>query len=429
METLRMSQVERRRMVVLSQVSSGKLSVRRASELLSVSYRQAKRLWSRYQAEGDAGVVHRLRGRPSNHRAARELRERVLGRYREAYHDYGPTLAAECLAEEDLAVGVETLRQWLKGAGLWSMARERRAHRRRRARKEHRGELLQMDGSHHDWFEGRRAWAVLMVMIDDAVGRIYARFFEAETLAAAFTMLREYAGKYGFPQAIYVDRAGIYRSDREPTEAEVLAEKQPQTQFGRAMEELGVKLILARSPQAKGRVERMNGTLQDRLVKALRRAGISDLAAANRFLEEEFLEPFNARFGVAPMAAADLHQAVPAELDLARVLSVQEERVVQNDWTVRWNNSYLQLSRASQVQPGQRVQVCEQLDGRVRVFAGERELSWSATRSEPSRPRKPSPVRRRPTKSSQGQKPAATHPWRDQPRPRPSLPPQSCSAR
>jgi hypothetical protein len=428
METLRMSQLERRRLVVMGQVLSGKLTLPEARELLSVSYRQAKRIWSRYQVEGDAGVVHRLRGRPSNHRAATEFRERVLGRYREAYHDYGPSLAAECLAEEGLAVGVETLRQWLKGAGLWSGARERRAHRRRRARKEHRGELMQMDGSHHDWFEGRRAWAVLMVMIDDATGRIHARFFEAETLEAAFTMVRDYAGKYGLPQAIYVDRAGIYRSDREPTEEEWLAEREPQTQFGRAMEELGVRLILARSPQAKGRVERMNRTLQDRLVKALRQRGISDLATANRFLEEEYLEPFNARFGVAPAVAADLHQQVPAELDLSRVLSVQEERVVQNDWTVRWNNAYLQLSRASQVQPGQRVQVCAQLDGRVRVFARERELSWSATRSEPNRPRKPSPVRGRPTKSSQGQKPAATHPWRGKPRPRPSLPPPAVAA-
>jgi hypothetical protein len=267
-----------------------------------------------------------------------------------------------------------------------------------------------------------------MVMIDDATGRIHARFFEAETLAAAFTMVLDYAGKYGLPQAIYVDRAGIYRSDREPTEEEILAGKEPQTQFGRALEELGVRLILARSPQAKGRVERMNQTLQDRLVKAMRQRGISDLQAANRFLEEEFLEPFNARFGVAPEAAADMHQAVPAELDLARVLSVQEERVVQNDWTVRWNSAYLQLSRSSQVQPGQRVQVCEQVDGRVRVFASERELRWSATRSEPSRPRKPAPVRRRPTKSSQGQKPAATHPWRGQPRPRPTLPPPAAEA-
>jgi hypothetical protein len=412
METISMSQVERRRLVVMGQVSSGKLTVVQASEALAVSYRQAKRVWARYQAEGDAGVVHRLRGRPSNHRNSAKVRERVLARYRKEYGDYGPTLAAECLAEEGLEVPVETLRQWLKAAGLWSGQRQRRAHRRRRTRKQQWGELLQMDGSHHDWFEGRRGWAVLMVLIDDATGRIEARFFEAETLSAAFTMFGGHARKHGFPQAIYVDRASIYRSDREPTAAEVLANAEPQTQFGRAMEELGVRLILARSPQAKGRVERMNGTLQDRLVKALRRAGISDLAAANRFLEEEFLEPFNAKFGVPPAAAGDLHRPAPADLDLDRVLSVHEERVVHNDWTVRWNNAFLQLPRASGVQPGERVQVCEQLDGRVRVFVGGRELSWSATRSEPRRPRRPASRLPGPPKSNQGQKPAATHPWR-----------------
>jgi hypothetical protein len=412
METLRMSQNERRRLTVMSQVQSGKLRLGKASELLGLSYRQVKRVWSRYRLEGDGGLVHRLRGRASNHRGSAKLRKRVLARYAKEYGDYGPTLAAECLAEEGLEVGVETLRQWLKAAGLWSGQRRARAHRRRRARREHFGELVQMDGSPHDWFEGRRGWAVLMVMIDDATGRTYARFFEEETLAAAQTMFRDYALKHGFPPAIYVDRAGIYRSDREPTEEEILAGKEPQTQFGRGMEELGVRLILARSPQAKGRVERMNRTLQDRLVKALRRHKISDLASANRFLEEEFLEPFNAKFGVPPAAAADLHRAVPADVDLLRILSVQEERVVQNDWTVRWKNAYLQLPRGSQVQPGAEVQVCEQLDGRVRVFAGDRELIWSATRSEPSRPRRAVPQRRGPPKSNQGLKPSARHPWR-----------------
>jgi hypothetical protein len=269
-----------------------------------------------------------------------------------------------------------------------------------------------MDGSPHHWFEDRRGEAVLMVMIDDATGRIDARFFEEETQAAAFEMMQRYSARHGLPRALYVDRAGIYRSDREPTSAEILAGKRPQTQFGRAMESLDVELILAHSPQAKGRVERMNGTLQDRLVKALRRRGISDLASANRFLEEEFLEPFNAKFEVAPVLAGDLHRRVPPELDLQCVLAVREQRRVQNDWTVRWHNAFLQLSRESQVQPRQRVVVCEQIDGRVRVFVGARELAWGPVRTEPSRPRKRNPPRRGPTKSSQGLKPAANHPWR-----------------
>lgn len=408
-----MSGRERKRLVVLSQVRAGKLRLPAASELLGVSYRQMKRIWSRYQTDGDRGLVHGLRGKPANRQSKSALRERALARYRESYGDYGPTLAAESLAEEGIVVPVGTLRRWLTQAGLWQRKRERKQHRRRRERKEFFGELIQMDGSHHDWFEGRREWAVLMVMIDDATGRIYAWFFEEETLEAALTLLQRYVARQGLPGALYVDRAGIYRSDRKPTEAEILAEKEPKTQFGRAVEQLEVKLILARSPQAKGRVERMNGTLQDRLVKALRQRGIADLATANEFLEREFLAPFNAKFGKVPAQPTDVHRAVPKEIDLARVLAVHEERVVQNDWTVRWQNGYLQLGRASGVQPKQRVEVCVPLDGRVRLFFGDRELSYGTTRSEPGPAR---PKRVGPPKSNQGQKPSAKHPWRGKPR-------------
>lgn len=411
METLAMSQSERRRLEVLGLVRAEKLSLKRASELLGISYRQTKRVWQRFQTLGDVGLVHRLRGRPSNRPSDAALREQVLARYGASYSDYGPTLAAESLAEEGLKVPVQTLRRWLLAAGLWSGQRQRKQHRRRRERRAHCGELVQMDGSHHDWFEGRRGEAVLMVMIDDATGDVTARFFEEETLSAAFTMLLNYAPRFGLPQALYVDRAGIYRSDREPTEAEILAETRPQTQFGRALETLGVRLILARSPQAKGRVERMNRTLQDRLVKALRQRGISDLATANTFLEEEFLVPFNAKFSKAPAEAADVHLVVRAEVDLPQVLAVHEPRVVQNDWTVRWHNRFLQLPRDSGVAAGQQVLVCEPLSGPVRLFMGERELQYGTTRTEP-RPRSQPKVRCGPIKSNQGQKPAKKHPWR-----------------
>jgi molybdenum-dependent DNA-binding transcriptional regulator ModE len=413
METISMSKRERRRLEVFSQVKSGRMSVAAASELLGMSYRQAKRVWARYQAEGDRGLVHRLRGKPSNRQGNVSLKRRVLARYSKAYGDYGPTLAAESLAEEGIDVPVSTLRRWLSESGMWSRRRQRKQHRRRRSRKECFGELVQMDGSHHDWFEGRRGWAVLMVMIDDATGRIEARFFEEETQAAAFKMLLRYAKRMGLPRELYVDRAGIYRSDREATAEELLAGKEPQTQFGRAMEALGVRLILARSPQAKGRVERMNGTLQDRLVKAMRRRKIRDLAQANRFLEEEFLAAFNAKFQKPAARSEDLHQAVTPELDLARELAIHEERVVQNDWTVRWKNAYLQLGRESGLQPGQRVLVCEQIDGQVRLFVGEKELSYKTTRSEP-RPRRRRRSRRETgaIRSNQGHKPAPTHPWR-----------------
>jgi hypothetical protein len=214
------------------------------------------------------------------------------------------------------------------------------------------------------------------------------------------------------PRALYVDQHGIYRPDGEPTGAELLNNCPPETQFGRAMRELDVELILARSPQAKGRVERMNGTLQDRLVKALRRAEISDLDSANRFLDEEFLAEFNARFGVAAAGAEDWHRPLSAATDLSRIVSIQESRVVAKDWTLRWRNRILQLpcETAEFIRSGQRVMVCEPLDGVLRVFAGDREVRWSPILNPPP----PKPAKRTgPTGSSQGQKPATNHPWRN----------------
>ena len=424
METISMSVGERRRLEVFGRVERGELCLAEAGELLGLSYRQTKRVWRRFREEGDAGLVHRSRGRASNRQAGSELKARVLELYRERYRDYGPTLAAECLAEEEkLEVSASTLRRWLVLEGLWKGVRKRRVHRRRRERREHLGELLQMDGSYHDWLEGRwmtgrvrdayAGWATLMVLVDDATSRLYARFYENESWESATDVFQRYVSAYGLPRSLYVDQHSIYRADREPTNEEIFLEKEPETQFGRAMRELGVELILARSPQAKGRVERMNGTLQDRLVKAMRRAEISDLETANTFLEEEFLAKFNQRFEKRAAKRSNWHRELDSRVDLARILSVQETRVVQNDWTIRWRNRILQLPRESAewVQPGDRVQVCEQLDGRLRVFAGSRELSWSATRSS-APPRKSKASRSGPTGSSQGQKPSTEHPWR-----------------
>jgi transposase len=412
METISMSRKERKRLEAFSRVKSGGMTVVEASKVLGLSYRQTKRTWSRYQREGDAGLVHRLRGRSPNRHSPEELKQRSLALYREQYADYGATLAAECLEkEEGVKVAVTTLRRWLLQAGLLERRRKRRLHRRRRTRREHLGELVQMDGSHHDWFEGRRGWAVLMVMIDDATGMVTARFYENESWASSSDVFQHYVRRHGLPRGLYVDQHGIYRPDGEPTGADLLDNCPPETQFGRAMRELDVELILARSPQAKGRVERMNGTLQDRLVKAMRRAKISDLEAANRFLDDTFLAEFNARFAVAAVGVEDWHRPLSAATDLARIVSIQESRVVANDWTLRWRNRILQLPRetAEFIRSGQRVTVCEPLDGVLRVFAGEHEVCWSPILAPPL-PKMPK--RSGPTGSSQGQKPAANHPWR-----------------
>src|SRR5450759_5872576 len=297
METLTMNWKERKRLTVMAGVTEQELTLVQAAELMGVCYRQSKRIWRRYQADGDAGLVHRLRGKPSARRKPAALRAQALARYaEERYADFGPTLMAEQLAQEKLVVDHETLRRWRLAAGQHTVRRRKQKHPQWRERKPCFGAMVQLDGSHHDWFEGRRAPCVLMVMVDDATNRLRARFFEEETTRASYDVFEGWVRKHGLPGSLYVDRDSIYRCEGVASIAEQLAGKRPQTQFGRAMAALGIELILANSPQAKGRVERMNGVLQDRLVKELRLAGISDLESANRFLDGKYLQVFHRRF-------------------------------------------------------------------------------------------------------------------------------------
>jgi transposase len=422
MGKLALSGKEKRRLEIFQRVKRQVISLHKAAELLRLSYRQAKRSYARYGREGASGLGHRLRGRGSNRRAEAAERLAIVQRYRERYGDFGPTLAAEYLAKEKLAVPVQTLRRWLIEEGLWQVTRARAVHRRWRARKECLGEMVQMDGSHHDWFEGRRPWAVLMVMIDDATNRSYVRFFEEETTVAAMTTFQRYVSRHGLPRSLYVDRDSIYRVTRDATVDEELAGIRPLSQFGRAMRELEVEVICAHSPQAKGRVERRNGMLQDRLVKAMRLAGIASLEEANGFVEGEEWRGIEERFAVAPARKADLHRRVPAEVNLALVLSFQEERVVQADWTVSWRQRWFQLTESNQklALVKQRVMVCEQLDGKIRLRYKGRELAWEEL---PERPKKVvSKAAARPKQPKTGLakekgfkgpwKPPADHPWR-----------------
>jgi transposase len=408
METLKMSRKERDRLAVMAQVKQKKVSVAGAAEILGLSYRQAKRVWRRYRRQGDAGLVHRLRGRPGSRRKDPVLRRRLLLRYRERYGDFGPTLAAEYLAQEDgLAIDHETLRRWLLAEGLWQKRRRRPQHRQWRERKACLGQMVQLDGSHHDWFEGRRARAVLMVMIDDATNRIWARFSEEETTRASYDVLAGWLAAYGVPRSLYVDRDSIYRCERSATVAEQIDGQEPQTQFGRAMEQLGVELILANSPQAKGRVERCNGLLQDRLVKALRLRGVSDLPSANAFLASEFLEQINQRFMVPAASPADVHRGVPA--NLSDILSWEEQRVVLRDWTFSWAGQWYQIDRRHEglSLAGKKVLVRRRRDGTAHVLYRGQKLQW---RKLPHRPRPlPPPLAAQPRQSSI---PAKDHPWR-----------------
>jgi hypothetical protein len=415
METLTMSGKERERMTVMAGVTGKKLTLKQAGELMGVGYRQSKRIWKRYQADGDAGLVHRLRGKPSARRKGPALRAQALALYaEERYADFGPTLMAEQLAKAGLAVDHETLRRWRLAEGKHTVRRRRQKHRQWRERKPSFGAMVQLDGSHHDWFEGRGPKCVLMVMVDDATNKLHARFFAEETTRASYDVLEGWVRKHGLPQSLYVDRDSIYRCEGVASLAEQLAGKAPQTQFGRAMAQLGVDLILANSPQAKGRVERMNGTLQDRLVKELRLAGINDMESANQFLEGKYLRAFNRQFERAAASPVDVHRGMPRNLN--DVLSWEEERVVQCDWTVACQGKRYQLDRQHEALSlvRRKVIVRSLRNGRVKLVYRGQPLQW---RSLPAGvERKLAPVKPRPQEKEQREIvkpiPSSGHPWR-----------------
>ena len=409
---IEMNTRERRRMTLMTRVAEGLLKLRMAAEMLVVSYRQAKRIWRRYREEGDVGLVRRGRGRSSNRTRPAAERKRAVALYVKQYGGFGPLLASEHLASDHgIKVDHETLRRWLLSAGLWASRRRREAHRAARERRPRRGDLVQIDGSEHDWFEGRGPRVVLMVMIDDATNKTLARFYEGEDTAAAYDIFDRYVCQEGLPVALYPDRDSIYVCTREACLEEELANVGPETQFARAMRELGVGLILAHSPQAKGRVERRHGLFQDRLVKEMRLLGIRTLVAANAYLDGTFLALVNARYTVKARDPTNGHQTRPTTATLALVLSWQEPRTVAKDWTLCWRNHRLQIDarHAALGLPGRRVVVAERRNGTLAILHNKRLLTFrnapapAAPRLRPAAPQAPHLTRRLP---------AADHPWR-----------------
>src|SRR5215471_15165564 len=409
-----MSQEELRRVEVLARVRSNQLGVVDASRLLGVSYRQAKRLWKRYREEGAVSLKHRSAGCTSNHAYAPNFRQRVLDLVRKKYggpvgERFGPTLAAEHLdAEDGLVVHAETLRLWMLEAGLWSRQRKRRKHQ------EHFGELVQMDGSFHAWLEERGPEGCLIDMADDATNTTWAQLGEQETIWAVADALRAWIEQYGVPMALYVDWKNLYK--RPANSRERLRGEEPITQFGRMCAKLGIAVIAASSPEAKGRIEWMHGTHQDRLVKKLRRKEIVSHEAANVYLRNEYLPEHNRRFARVAARPEDYHRRAPRAAQLDGIFRLESERVVSQDWVVRYENRYFQLQPQShRYAPARsKVLVCEGRHGGIAIEYRGQGLRWEEI---------PAPAKPQGAVESERQRgrlatvrrkwvPPADHPWR-----------------
>ena len=377
---LLMSHKERQRKSALELAQSGGITLVEASRRMGLSYRQTLRVYARFVAQGDAGLVHARRGKPSNRACPASFRDAVVHRYRERFqaHGFGPTLAAEKLAEEGLHVDHETLRRWLLAVGDWKKCRKHREHRTRRERRAHFGELVQMDGSPHDWFGPDHGKSCLMNMVDDATGTTMGLLSPQETTEAAMTLLRRWIERYGVPVALYTDRKNVYITEREPTVEEQLAGDKALTAFGKACHKLGIEIIPAHSPQAKGRVERSNGIYQDRLVKELALDGVTTLDGGNKVLANGFTDGLNDRFAIAPAEELDYHRPLHKAVDLDDVFCHEEHRVLQNDWTVSHENRQYQILKGNTPlpKPKDRILVRTHLDNRVQLLYREKTLAF-----------------------------------------------------
>lgn len=385
---LTMSTKEASRLKILSCLSDGDLTVGEAAEMMALSVRQTYRLLHRYRTDGDGSVIHRLRGRPSNRGYPSEKKQWVVQLYWSQYRDFGPKLFTEQLAKRHkFIVDHETVRRWLNAHGGAAIQRKKRSHRRKRERRSAIGSLVQFDGSHHEWFEERGRRCCVLHAVDDASGRVFLRFVESENSRSVLQTVKEYIQRFGIPHAFYVDRGSVFYAENKLTD------------FQRAMNDLGVQVIFANSPQAKGRVERGNRTHQDRLLRLLRLEGISTIDQANAYLDQVYLQEHNTLYAKTE-GLPDVHTC-PDGLDLDRIFSFQTTRYVHNDATISLKGGYVQLERGRHPLPPPKhtVTVCTYLDGSVHIFWGKEELAWTMITEKPQRPK---PVTT----------PSDSHPWR-----------------
>ena len=398
-------QGELRRLHVIQKVLERVIKQVEAAEVLSLSGRQIRRIVKRIRSEGDRGIIHKSRGRPSNRRIADKIRDRVIKLYRAQYKDFGPTLASEKLQERNrIEISDETLRRWLIETGDWKKSRKKGKHRQWRERKAHFGEMVQMDGSHHQWFEDRGPGCVLMGYIDDATGDAFGRFYGYEGTLPAMDSFKRYIKENGLPLKVYLDKHSTYKSTAKPSIQDELDNVEPLSQFERALKELGVEVIHAHSAQAKGRIERLFGTFQDRLIKEMRLRGIRTIEEGNRFLEE-YLPLYNKRFSVCAKEKGNFHRPLPKGLNVDTILCIKTERAMRNDFTVAHNKKLYQVEDTIKAS---KVVVQDRIDGSMIITYKGRSLRFKQISARPVREnRDPVVVRKR-----KPYIPPADHPWR-----------------
>ncbi len=395
---------ELRRLHVIQKVLEGGLKQLEATEILSLSSRHIRRVVKRVKQEGERGIVHRLRGRPSHRRIPDPLKDKVIKLYRTTYKGFGPTLASEKLSERDgVSISDETLRGWLLETGDWKRVRKGKRHREWRERKGHRGEMVQMDGSHHSWFEDRGDPCVLMGYIDDATGDTFGGFYDHEGTMPAMDSFKRYIRKRGLPLKVYLDKHSTYKSTAKATIEEQLEGVEPLSEFERALKELGVEVSHAHSPQAKGRIERLFRTFQDRLIKEMRLRGIKTIEEGNQFLEQ-YLPLYNKRFSVCPREMDDVHRTLPRGIDLNAILCIKTERTLRNDFTVAHSHKLYQIEEPTKAS---KVIVQDRMDGSMRITYQGRALRFREITERPIKENKPIVMRRRKTYI-----PPVDHPWR-----------------
>ena len=417
--TLEMSRKERETLMVMGRVERKEMKLMEAAEVLGVTYRQSRRRYKRYREGGAAALVHRSRGAGSNRGLSEETRNTIVELYGGRYEGFGPVLFAEKLGSgHEIKVDHETVRLLLIKEGLWVVTRKRKKrHKAWRERRGHFGEMVQMDGSHHLWFEIRGKMYCLMVMIDDATGIRMSLLSNGETTEAAMQLLWMWIKRYGVPKSLYTDKKNVYVPAEKDMEKARVEGREILTQFGRACSKLGIEIIRAHSPQAKGRVERSNSVYQDRLVKELRLEQISGITEANELLQGGFDQDLNRRFSIEPREKADYHRDASV-YDLPSIFCIEEERTLSANWTLSFANTVYQIKAASANYSPARTQVLVRryLDGRLHIFYRSNEVEFEEL--DPGKKEKKKKRTKGRNEMSPGinkpSSPAADHPWRKQ---------------